>query len=155
MSPTLQLLLQLAVILTAARLAGAVLRHIGQPAVIGEMAAGLMLGPVVFGAWLPELHAALFAPASLPALSGLATLGVSLFMFVVGLELRAPEGNRTQLRAAVLIGSLGIALPLLLGLLIAPTLHRAYAPAGVGFWPFALFIAAAMSDTSHTTKVAA
>ncbi|WP_372015921.1 cation:proton antiporter [Pseudoxanthomonas sp. 10H] len=148
MNATLLLLVQLVVILAAARLCGLVLRHFGQPAVIGEMAAGLMLGPVVFGAWLPDLHAALFAKPALPALSGLSTIGVALFMFIVGAELRAPEGNRAQLRAAASIGGLGVLLPLLCGLAIAPLLYRAFAPAGVGYWPFALFIAAAMSVTA-------
>ena len=148
MNPTLLLLLQLVLILVVARLCGAVLRHVGQPAVIGEMAAGLLLGPVAFGAWWPELHATLFAKASLPALSGLSTIGVALFMFIVGAELRAPEGNRAQLRAAVSIGVMGVVLPLLLGLAIAPVLYRPFAPAGVGYWPFALFIAAAMSVTA-------
>ena len=68
------LLLQLLVILVTARLCGVLLRLVGQPSVIGEMAAGVVLGPIVFGAVLPELHAQLFAPASLPALSSLATL---------------------------------------------------------------------------------
>lgn len=123
-------------------------KRVGQPPVIGEMAAGLLLGPIVFGAWLPEMHAALFAESSLPALSSLATLGVSLFMFIVGAELRAPEGSRSQLRAALSIGALGIVLPMALGLSIAPLLHPGYAPSGLGFWLFALFIAAAMSVTA-------
>lgn len=145
---TALLLLQLAVILVAARACGWVLRHFGQPAVIGEMTAGLLLGPVVFGAWAPDLHAALFPAASLPPLSALATLGLVLFMFIVGAELRAVEGSRAQVRAASAVGVLGIALPLLLGLAISPWLHPRFAPAGLGFWPFALFMAAAMSVTA-------
>ncbi|AKC87264.1 cation:proton antiporter [Pseudoxanthomonas suwonensis] len=148
MNATLLLLVQLVVILVAARLCGAVLRRFGQPPVIGEMMAGLLLGPIVFGAWLPELHAGLFAKSSLPALSGLATLGVALFMFIVGAELRAPEGSRAQVRAATSIGLFGIVLPLALGLAIAPFLYPSFAPGGVAFWPFALFIAAAMSVTA-------
>ncbi|KAF1686057.1 cation/H(+) antiporter [Pseudoxanthomonas broegbernensis] len=148
MNTTLLLLMQLVVILALARLCGAVLARVGQPPVIGEMAAGLLLGPIVFGAWMPELHAALFSPASLPALSGLGTMGVALFMFIVGVELRAPEGSRAQLRAAFSIGMLGIALPLALGLAISPVLYDRFAPAGVGYWPFAMFIAAAMSVTA-------
>lgn len=146
-APTL-LLVQLTTILIAARLCGFVLRRIGQPAVIGEMAAGLLLGPIVFGAWLPDLHALVFATSSLPALSGLGTIGVALFMFLVGLELRAPDGTRAQVRSAVLVGGLGIAVPLLLGLAVSPYLHPRYAPDGVPFWPFALFVAAAMSVTA-------
>nr|WP_255699394.1 cation:proton antiporter [Luteimonas sp. Y-2-2-4F] len=142
------LLLQLLAILVAARACGWVLRHFGQPPVIGEMTAGLLLGPIVFGAWAPELHAALFPVASLPPLSALATLGLVLFMFIVGAELRAIEGTRAQVRAAGAVGVLGISLPLLLGLAISPWLHPRFAPEGVGFWPFALFIAAAMSVTA-------
>lgn len=148
MSTTLLLLVQLLLILLVARICGAALKPFGQPPVIGEMAAGLLLGPIVFGAWLPEWRGTLFAPSALPALSGLATLGVALFMFVVGLELRAPEGPRSQIRSALLIGLLGILVPLVLGLSISPWLHEPYAPRGVDFWPFALFIAAALSVTA-------
>jgi Kef-type K+ transport system membrane component KefB len=147
-SATLLLLVQLVLILVTARLCGAVLRHFGQPPVIGEMMGGLLLGPIVLGAWFPDLHATLFAKASLPALSGLSTIGVALFMFIVGVELRAPEGNRAQLRAAASIGLIGVALPLLLGLAAASLLYRSFAPANVGYWPFALFIAATMSVTA-------
>jgi len=148
MSPVLLLLLQLAVLLAVARLCGALLRRFGQPPVIGEMAAGLVLGPLVLGAYWPEGHAALFPAASLPVLSGLGTLGVTLFMFIVGVELRAPEGSRRQVRAAVTIGGFGIAVPLALGLAIAPSLHRDFAPPGVAYWPFVLFIGAAISVTA-------
>ena len=84
------LLVQIAVILVAARLCGLLLARLGQPPVIGEMAAGVLLGPVVFGAALPELQAALFPAGSLQGLSALSTLGLVLFMFVIGAELRAP-----------------------------------------------------------------
>jgi len=148
MNATLLLLLQLVLILAMARLCGALLKRFGQPPVIGEMMAGLLLGPIVFGAWLPELHGVLFAKPSLPALSGLATIGVAIFMFIVGVELRAPEGSKAQVRAAATIGLMGVALPLVLGLAIAPVLYPSFAPAGVAYWPFALFIAAAMSVTA-------
>ncbi|CAE6694948.1 Na(+)/H(+)-K(+) antiporter GerN [Xanthomonas arboricola] len=148
MNPTMLLLVQLALILGAARACGALLQRFGQPPVIGEMAAGLLLGPIAFGAWLPELHGVLFASSSLPPLSGLANIGVVLFMFIVGVELRAPEGTTAQVRASVLVGLSGIVLPLLLGLAAAPWLFARFAPQGIGFWPFALFIAAAMSVTA-------
>ncbi|HBK47030.1 MAG TPA: cation/H(+) antiporter [Xanthomonadaceae bacterium] len=148
MNPTLLLLVQLVVILAAARLCGKLLQHFGQPPVIGEMAAGLLLGPVVLGAWQPALHAGLFARDSLPALSGLSTLGVVLFMFIVGVELRAPEGTRAQVRSAFAVGLLGIVLPMALGVAIAPWLYPRFAPQGLAFWPFALFISAAMSVTA-------
>ncbi|GAB3510454.1 cation:proton antiporter [Pseudoxanthomonas daejeonensis] len=142
------LLLQIAVILVAARLCGLLLARFGQPPVIGEMAAGVLLGPVVFGAALPDVHAALFPVASQPALSGLATLGIVLFMFVIGAELRAPEGARAQVLAATRVASLSALLPFGLALLVAPVLHGTLAPAGVGFWPFALYLAVALSVTA-------
>ncbi|HEX7864383.1 MAG TPA: cation:proton antiporter [Variovorax sp.] len=142
------LLLQLIVILVTARFCGWVLRHVGQPGVVGEMAAGLMLGPVVMGALFPSLHAQLFSKESLQGLSSLSTLGLVLFMFVVGLELRASQGVREQLRSAGYVGVLSVVVPMALGIAIAPALHPTLAPAGVGFWPFALFIAAALSITA-------
>lgn len=142
------LLLQLIIILVTARACGLLLRYFGQPAVIGEMAAGIVLGPIVFGALFPEFHAALFAKASLPGLSSLSMLGLVLFMFIVGAELRAPDGVRAQLKAAGAVGLLGVLVPMVLGIGISPWLHPTLAPAGVGFWPFALFMAAAMSITA-------
>jgi len=141
------LLLQLVVILVVARGCGLLLKVFGQPAVIGEMAAGLVLGPVVFGALAPDVHAALFAKESLGGLSSLSMLGLVLFMFIVGVELRMPDGVRSQIKAAGWVGVLGVLMPMAAGLAISPWLHP-LAPAGVGFWPFALFMAAAMSITA-------
>ena len=146
--PHSPLLLQLVVILATARLCGLLLRHLGQPPVIGEMAAGIVLGPIVLGSVFPQFHATLFSADSLPALSSLSMLGLVLFMFIVGLELRAPEGVRAQLRSAGWVGVLSVLAPMALGIGIAPWLHPGMAPAGVGFWPFALFMAAAMSITA-------
>lgn len=142
------LLTQLLVILVAAWACGQLLRAIGQPPVIGEMAAGLMLGPLVFGALAPQLHASLFPAASLAPLSSLGTIGLVLFMFIIGAELRPVEGTRAQVRAASAVSMLGISLTFLFVLAIAPWLYPRFAPEGLGFWPFALFLAAAMSVTA-------
>ncbi|WP_372016774.1 cation:proton antiporter [Pseudoxanthomonas sp. 10H] len=142
------LLLQIAVILVAARLCGLLLARLGQPPVIGEMAAGVLLGPIVFGAALPGVHAALFPAGSTAPLEGLATIGIVLFMFVIGAELRAPDGARAQVLAATRVASLSALLPFALALLVAPLLHVTLAPAGVGFWPFALYLAVALSVTA-------
>jgi len=141
------LLLQLVLIIMTARLCGVLLRYVGQPPVIGEMAGGLLLGPIVLGAWFPELQAALFAKESLPGLGALSTLGLVLFMFIVGVEQRFPDGVRAQVRQAGWVGVFSVALPIALGLATAPLLHP-LAPAGIGFWPFAMFMAAAMSITA-------
>jgi len=142
------LLLQLVIILGAARLLGLVLRYFGQPAVIGEMAAGIVLGPLVFGAIAPELHAQIFAPATRGPLEGLSQLGLVLFMFIVGAELRLPTGVRSQLVASSWIGVLSVLLPMGLGLAISFPLYPVVSIPGVSFWPFALFMAVAVSITA-------
>jgi Kef-type K+ transport system membrane component KefB len=142
------LLLQLVVILATARLLGLVLRYFGQSSVIGEMAAGFVLGPVIFGALAPELHAHIFAKGSIGALGSLSQLGLVLFMFIVGAELRMPVGARKQIAAAGWIGGLSVLVPMALGLLVAMALHERLAPPGVAFWPFALFMAVALSITA-------
>jgi Kef-type K+ transport system membrane component KefB len=147
MSLTL-LFLQLALILITARACGLALRAVGQPMVIGEMAAGILLGPVVLGALFPQWHRQLFPPASLPGLASLANVGVVLFMFMVGAELRAPKGMGSPLRAASWVAVSSMVLPMVLGLAIAPALYAALAPQGVAFWPFALFVGVALSITA-------
>ncbi len=146
--PSSPLLLQVVVILCIARLLALVLRYAGQPAVIGEMAAGFVLGPIVFGAVAPELHASIFAPASLGALDALSQVGLVLVMFTVGAGLRMPAGLRAELSAATWVGVTSVLLPMLLGLGVAALVYEDMAPAGVDFWPFALFMAAAMSITA-------
>lgn len=142
------LLLQLIVILGCARILGLALRFFGQPMVIGEMVAGLMLGPAVFGAFAPTLQAALFQRSSLPELDAISQLGLVLFMFIVGAELRLPTGAKTQIAAASWIGLPSVLLPMALGFAVAVPLHPLLAPAGVPFLPFALFMGAAMSITA-------
>ena len=148
MSHVPHLLLQLAIILATARVLALVLGRLGQPPVIGEMIAGIMLGPIVFGALAPDTHAWLFPRDKLAALEGLSDVGLVLFMFVIGAELRAPGGARDRLVKAGWVGTLGVALPMLLGLAITPMLYARFAPAGVAFWPFALFMAASMAITA-------
>jgi Kef-type K+ transport system membrane component KefB len=142
------LLLQLVIILGTARLLGLLLRYLGQASVIGEMTAGFVLGPVVFGSIAPELHASVFERSSLGALNGLSELGLVLFMFIVGAELRLPTGVRKQLTGSAWIGALSVFVPMGLGLGAATFLYPQLAPKGVAFMPFALFLAAAMSITA-------
>ncbi len=146
---SLALLLQLVIILGTARLLGLVLRYFGQPAVIGEMAAGLLLGPVVFGAIAPELHAEIFAPGSRGALEGLSQLGLVLFMFIVGAELRLPTGVRSQLVALDLdrrvVGDAAAGAGLRDRVPAVPVVSH---PGRRRSWPFALFTAVAVSITA-------
>ncbi|MDP9179800.1 MAG: cation:proton antiporter, partial [Gemmatimonadota bacterium] len=142
-----QLLLQLLVILVAARLAGRAVQFIGQPPVIGEMVAGLALGPSLLGAISPRTLEYLFPPESLIPLSALSQLGVVLFMFVVGLRLDLSL-LRDKARAAVATSYASIAAPFIMGAALALWLHPTLAPPGVGLLPFVLFFAAAMSVTA-------
>ncbi|HEX3157070.1 MAG TPA: cation:proton antiporter [Gemmatimonadaceae bacterium] len=141
------LLAQLVVILLAARVAGRLVRPLGQPPVIGEMIAGLALGPSLLGALAPDALATLFPPDGLTPLATLSQLGVLLFMFVVGLRLDL-DVLRGRARAAVAVSHASIVAPFVLGVGLAPLLHGRLAPAGVGFVPFALFLGAAMSVTA-------
>lgn len=148
MNATSLLLVQLTLILGLARLLAWLLDRLGQPPVIGEMIAGFLLGPIAFGALAPELHRWLFAPEHLPALNGISQIGIALFMFIIGAELRAPQGARASLLAATWVGVLALAVPFALGLGLAPLLHAEHAPNGVGFWPFALFVAISLGVTA-------
>lgn len=142
------LLLQLVVILGCARIVGLILRYFGQPMVIGEMIAGLLLGPAVFGVMAPHLQSTLFQRSSLPELDAVSQLGLVLFMFIVGAELRLPRGAKAQITAATWIGVLSVLLPMGLGFAAAVPLYPLLAPPGVAFLPFALFMAASMSITA-------
>jgi Kef-type K+ transport system membrane component KefB len=146
--PHSPLLLQLVLILGTARLLSLLLRRLGQPPVIGEMLAGIVLGPIVLGALFPGWHARVFDPSSLPALDGLSQVGLVLFMFIVGAELRAPHGARRQFVAAGWISAMSVLVPMIFGLAAAVLLYGRFAPAGVAFPTFALFMAAAMSITA-------
>lgn len=141
------LLAQLIVVLLAARLAGKLVRLIGQPAVIGEMIAGLALGPSLLGAVAPDAMRTLFPAEKLLPLATLSQLGVVLFMFVVGLRLDLGV-LRSKASAAVAVSHASIVAPFLLGVAIAKPLHAGLAPSGVAFLPFALFMGAAMSITA-------
>lgn len=146
--PHSPLLLQLVLILGTARVLSMLLRRLGQPPVIGEMTAGIVLGPIVLGALLPEWHAQVFEPSSLPALDGLSQVGLVLFMFIVGAELRAPHGARRQLIDAGWISVMSVLVPMAFGIGAAVLLYERFAPAGVTFPVFALFMASAMSITA-------
>jgi Kef-type K+ transport system membrane component KefB len=146
-SPVFLLLLQLLVVIAVARCAGVVFRRLGQTAVIGEMAAGLLLGPSFLGRWFPSVEAVLFPPSSLALLQLISQLGVILFMFAVGMEFDVRR-LRERARAAVVISNAGIAVPFGLGIVLAFYLRADFAPPDVRPIVFALFTAVAMSITA-------
>jgi Kef-type K+ transport system membrane component KefB len=141
------LLMQLIVIILAARTIGAVFLRIGQPAVTGEMLAGILLGPSLLGLVLPQAQAFLFPAASLGALSLLSQIGVLLFMFVVGIEVDL-QHLRKKAQAAVLVSHASIIVPFFLGAAVSLLIYQSLAPATITFSAFALFMGIAMSITA-------
>jgi Kef-type K+ transport system membrane component KefB len=146
-TPVALLLGQIAAILLVSRGVALFTRRLGQPLVIAEMAAGIALGPSLFGLLWPSGYAVLFPAASMPVLKMLSQFGLVLFMFLVGLELDLGllRGKR---RSSVLISNVSIVLPFGLGLACAWFIYDKYAPAGVALLPFALFLGTAMSVTA-------
>ncbi len=140
-------LLQLLVVLALAKAAGVLLGHVGQPPVIGEMLAGIVLGPSLLGWAWPQAQAWLFPSHSLPTLSQIGQLGVLVFMLTAGAEfdLARLRGRR---RLTLVLSHAGIALPMVLGILLARPLYAEYAPADAGFSQFALFLGVALSVTA-------
>jgi Kef-type K+ transport system membrane component KefB len=141
------LLLQIMVIVVAARLAGALFTRMGQPAVIGEMVAGILLGPSLLGMLSPGALEFLFPASSLGTLKLFSQVGVVLFMFLVGMDLDLRH-LREKAHSAVMVSHSSILLPLLLGVGLSLFLYRSYAPPGVRFMSFALFMGVAMSITA-------
>jgi Kef-type K+ transport system membrane component KefB len=116
-------LLQMAVILATCRLVGLAGRRLGQPQVVGEMVAGLLLGPSLLGLLLPGVHARLFPRESLQVLYVVAQLGVGLYMFLVGVEFNT-ELFRSRLRRAVTVSLSGMLVPFALGAGLAVAFAR-------------------------------
>jgi len=141
------LLLQVAAIVITARLVGVLFGRIGQPQVMGEIVAGIMLGPSFLGWAAPALYQALFPAISLSYLNALSQVGLLLFMFLVGLEFNTTVIRHLG-RAAVLTSNISIALPFVMGSLLAAYLYPRLADPKVTFPAFALFLGAAMSITA-------
>ena len=141
------LLLQILIILLAARLMGWVFRKMRQPAVIGEIVAGILLGPSLFGHVSPELFGALFPTESLPNIQLLSNFGLILFMFAIGMELRLGDIRR-QLKSSLIISHAGIFIPFALSLPLSYAIYTEYASSLTNFTPFALFIGISMSITA-------
>lgn len=141
------LLAQVLVVLLAARVLGALFRRIHQPQVVGEMVAGILLGPSLLGWAAPEVSRFLFAPESLGPLNALSQLGLLLFMFLLGMRMDLRLlGSRAS--AAMFISVTSMAVPFALGVLLALYLHPRLAPPGVPLTGFAMFMGAAMSVTA-------
>lgn len=146
-SPLSLFLLQIIIILLVSKLFGVIVSKIGQPSVVGEIIAGIFLGPSIVGAVFPEFSTFLFPADSLKNLQLLSQIGLALFMFIVGMELDI-EKLKNKAHNAVVISHASIILPFFLGVSVAYLIYGQFAPANVSFLSFALFMGIAMSITA-------
>jgi len=140
-------LLALVAVIVVARGTGMLLRRFGQPPVIGEILAGIMLGPSLLGRIAPEASQFLFPPSTVPLIGIISQIGIILYMFLVGLRLDIGE-LRGRTRVSVAVSHASIVLPLLLGASLALWLYPRFSSSDVSFTSFALFIGVSMSVTA-------
>ncbi len=144
----------LAAVVAPGAMLSRVLRYLGQPPVIGEVIAGILLGPSLLGAISPQAcHLLIPSSAADPhgqvseALKAISQLGVILYMFLVGLELNARRMAK-RAHAAVAVSHSSIIVPFVLGAVLALGLYPAFSHQGVPFTSFALFMGVAMAITA-------
>jgi len=145
--PLAILLAQIITIIVVARFIGWIFRKIGQPSVIGEIIAGIILGPSLLGLYFPEFSLSLFPAESLGNLQFLSQIGLILFMFIIGIELDL-KVLQNRAKEAIVISHASIVIPFALGIGLAYFVYYRFAPAGIAFLPFALFMGIAMSITA-------
>ncbi|MDZ7963249.1 MAG: cation:proton antiporter [Aulosira sp. DedQUE10] len=147
MHTVILVLFEVLIVIGLSRLVGLAFKSIKQPLVIGEIVAGIMLGPSLFGLIAPSAAATVFPPEAVPFLNVLSQVGLIFFMFLIGLELN-PKYLSGQLETAVLTSHVSILVPFSLGTLLAVLLYPLVSNASVSFTAFALFLGAAMSITA-------
>jgi Kef-type K+ transport system membrane component KefB len=145
--PLAILLAQIVTIILVARFFGWVFKKIGQPTVIGEIIAGIVLGPSLLGMYFPEFSQVLFPVQSLGNLKFLSQIGLILFMFVIGMELDL-KALKNKANDAIVISHASIVIPFALGIGLAYFVYNRFAPEGVKFLSFSLFMGIAMSITA-------
>jgi len=145
--PLAILLAQIVMIILTARIFGWFFKKIGQPTVIGEIIAGIVLGPSLVGMYFPEFSAALFPVASLGNLKFLSQIGLILFMFVIGMELDV-KVLKNKASEAIVISHASIIIPFAMGIGLSYFVYGQFAPEGVEFISFSLFMGIAMSITA-------
>ena len=145
--PLAMLLLQIIAILIAVRIFSYLFKFIGQPGVIGEIMAGIILGPSVLGYFFPEIFGFLFAPGSLGSLEVVSQIGLILFMFVIGLELDLSI-IKTKASETLVISHASIIVPFFMGMVFAYFIYSEFAAGLCDFLPFALFLGISVSITA-------
>jgi K+:H+ antiporter len=141
------LLIALTAVVISGRLLGRVFSRVGQPPVIGEVLAGILLGPSLLGRLAPDAYLYILPPEVAPFLGVVAQLGVILYMFLVGLDLN-PDLLRRHVHATVATSHASIVLPFVLGAALSLHLYPRFSTSDVPFTNFALFLGVAMSITA-------
>lgn len=147
MNLLLHTLVALAAIMLTARAAGRVFRAIGQPAVMGEVVGGLLLGPSVLGALAPGLFHWLLPPEVVPFLGIHAQVGIILYMFLVGLELDLPK-VRALGRSTLVISAASILVPFVFGVALSLWMYSRVSSEQVPLVVFAAFIGTSLAVTA-------
>lgn len=140
-------LIEVLIVIGLSRLMGLGFRWINQPLVIGEIVAGIMLGPSLFGLIAPDLAAAIFPAEAVPFLNVLSQVGLIFFMFLIGLELD-PKYLKGQMEIAVITSHVSILVPFALGTVLSLLLYPLLSDSSVSFTAFTLFLGSAMSITA-------
>ncbi len=135
-----------AVVMLAARLMGVLFQRLGQPRVMGEVTAGILLGPTLLGKVAPDVQQSLFPSDVIPFIGVAANLGLIFYMFLIGLELDLSQ-LRGRVSQAVAISNTGVLVPMAAGLLIALPVYELVGP-DADFVGFALFMGVSMSITA-------
>lgn len=146
-SPISILLVQIIIIIIFSRILGLTIGKLGQPIVIGEIIAGIILGPSFLGSIYPETFNFIFPKSSLNNLQLFSQFGLVLFMFIIGMEIDT-KLVRKKINSAVIISFTGIIFPYFLGIILSYFIYTSFAMPGVNFTTFALFIGIAMSITA-------
>src|SRR5262245_9391480 len=146
-NPLFHLLLALTAVVIVGRLLGRAMEWLGQPPVIGEVLAGISLGPSLLGRLAPDISAYILPASVAPILGVVAQIGVIFYMFLVGLELSG-DLLRDRVHAAVATSHASIVLPFVLGSALSLYLYPRLATSDVPFTSFALFMGVAMSITA-------
>jgi Kef-type K+ transport system membrane component KefB len=139
-----RVLVALVAVIITGRLLARLFSYIHQPPVIGEVIAGILLGPSLLGS---ETSALIFPPAAAPLLGVIAQIGIILYMFIVGLDLNASLLKK-RLHATVATSLTGIVVPFILGVLLAVLIRERFAKPEVPFISFALFMGVAVAITA-------
>ncbi len=145
--PAAMLLLQIISILIVSRIFGWLFKKIGQPTVIGEILAGIILGPSLLGYFYPQAFHFLFAANSLGNLYILSQVGLILFMFTIGMELNIST-LKQKIGVTYVISHASILIPYFLGMLLSYFVYEEFAATHTDFLSFALFIGISMSITA-------